>query len=152
MRPRGFTDELRAVLRVDGQPWGRLSLFRERGRASFDGGDIAFLHSLSTPMARRLRGCAQPVELPGTDLADSPGMLIFDADGALLSINDETRYLLAEMPPGPVMTTSGIDLPLPTHRPRYRARSGPGRELTTPSAQIPVIQMASAAGVPRSTG
>jgi hypothetical protein len=28
MRPRGFEDELRAVFRVGGRPWGQLSLFR----------------------------------------------------------------------------------------------------------------------------
>ncbi|NEW39333.1 helix-turn-helix transcriptional regulator [Nocardia cyriacigeorgica] len=114
MRPRGFIDELRAVLRVDGQSWGQLSLFRERGRAPFDGGDLALVHSLSTPMARRLRACAQPAGLPTTDLADSPGLLVFGADGGLLSINEQARDLLAEMPPGPITSTpSGIDLPLP---------------------------------------
>ena len=36
LRPNGFGDELRAVLRVDGRVWALCSLFRERGRPSFD--------------------------------------------------------------------------------------------------------------------
>ncbi|MFF2082230.1 response regulator transcription factor [Nocardia sp. NPDC058176] len=113
MRPRGFDDELRAVLRADGQGWGQVSLFRERGRPAFDDADIALLQALSAPMARRLRGFARPsTQAPvGTG---APGLLLFAADGALLSVNDEARDLLARMPPGPTTTTAaGLEIPLP---------------------------------------
>ncbi|WP_406229933.1 LuxR C-terminal-related transcriptional regulator [Nocardia sp. NBC_01009] len=114
MCPRGFEDELRAVLRVDRQPWGQLSLFRERGRKPFRAADIALVHTLSAPMARRLRSFAQPSTPAATHRGDAPGMLLFDATGALVSINDEARHLLAEMPPGPsAATAAGIELPLP---------------------------------------
>ncbi|MEV0292826.1 helix-turn-helix transcriptional regulator [Nocardia sp. NPDC050710] len=114
MCPRGFEDELRAVLRVDGQPWGQLSLFRERGRKPFRAMDIALINSLSAPMARRLRGFAQPSVPASAPRQGAPGMLLFDATGALVSINDEARQLLAEMPPGPsAVTAVGIELPLP---------------------------------------
>lgn len=114
MCPRGFEDELRAVLRVDGQPWGQLSLFRERGRKPFEAADIALVHTLSAPMARRLRGFARTAARPATDPAGAPGLLAFDASGGLISINDEARDLLAQMPPGPMTATAnGIELPLP---------------------------------------
>lgn len=114
MCPRGFEDELRAVFRVDGQPWGQLSLFRERGRKSFAARDIELVHALSGPMARRLRSFAQPSAQAPADLADAPGMLLFDRTGALVSINDEARQLIAQMPPGPSTATgAGIELPLP---------------------------------------
>ncbi|MFI9510158.1 response regulator transcription factor [Nocardia sp. NPDC052566] len=114
MCPRGFEDELRAVLRVDGQPWGQLSLFRERGRAPFRADEFALVRSLSAPMARRLRSFAQPQAQPPAAQASTPGMLVFDPAGALISLNDEARDLLAQMPPGPSAPTgSGIELPLP---------------------------------------
>lgn len=114
MCPRGFDDELRAVLRVDGQPWGQLSLFRERGRKPFQDTDIALMSGLSTPMARRLRSFAQPLAPAAAGRAEAPGMLLFDPHGGLVSINDEARHLLAQMPPGPATTTAqGIELPLP---------------------------------------
>ncbi|MEV6427389.1 helix-turn-helix transcriptional regulator [Nocardia sp. NPDC051463] len=114
MCPRGFEDELRAVLRIDGQPWGQLSLFRERGRKPFSARDIALVHTLSAPMARRLRTYAQPAPHSSPNLAIAPGMLLFDAAGGLISVNDEARDLLAQMPPGPSTPTSlGIELPLP---------------------------------------
>ncbi|WP_159843568.1 helix-turn-helix transcriptional regulator [Nocardia sp. CY41] len=113
MRPRGFDDELRAVFRVDGRPWGQLSLFRERGRAPFRAEEIAMVGSLSSPMAQRLRAYAQSAEPPRRS-SDTPGMLLFDRAGNLASINDEARRFLADMPPGPrAATPSGIDLPLP---------------------------------------
>ncbi|MBF6335163.1 helix-turn-helix transcriptional regulator [Nocardia abscessus] len=115
MCPRGFDDELRAVLRVDGQRWGHLSLFRERGRHPFRDEDIALVHAISVPMARRLRSFARPVAGAPRDLAATPGMLLFDTAGSLVSINDEARHLLAEMPVGPALPTEqGIALPLPT--------------------------------------
>lgn len=116
MQPRGFEDELRAVFRIDGQPWGQLSLFRERGRADFDAADIALVESLSTPMAQRLRFFAQPSAHPPIpeDISNAPGMLLFDADGNLVSLNEEARDLLAQMPSGPSTPTPlGIALPLP---------------------------------------
>ncbi|WP_378733396.1 response regulator transcription factor [Nocardia brasiliensis] len=115
MRPRGFEDELRAVFRVDGQPWGQLSLFRERGRSEFDATDIALVTALSAPLAQRLRSFVQPSTTPTPeDTARAPGMLLFDADGNLVSLNDEARHLLDQMPPGPSTSTPlGIELPLP---------------------------------------
>ncbi|WP_306362972.1 helix-turn-helix transcriptional regulator [Nocardia sp. CC227C] len=146
MRPRGFDDELRAVFRIDGRPWGQLSLFRERGRAEFAAADLALVESLSTPIAQRLRSFAQPAadqQPVPEDASDAPGMLLFDSEGALVSINDEARDLLARLPPGPATPTPlGIDLPLPVWilstagrarltgtSARIRIRSGSGRWL-----------------------
>ncbi|MET9211634.1 MULTISPECIES: helix-turn-helix transcriptional regulator [unclassified Nocardia] len=114
MRPRGFDDELRAVFRIGGQPWGQLSLFRERGRPPFRAEDIALVHAICAPMAQRLRAFARPCATPPSALAAAPGLLLFGPGGDLLSLNDEARALLAEMPPGPSTGTPlGIDLPLP---------------------------------------
>ncbi|MEV0763408.1 helix-turn-helix transcriptional regulator [Nocardia sp. NPDC050435] len=144
MRPRGFADELRAVFRVDGQSWGQLSLFRERGRADFDAADIAHVTALSAPLAHRLRSFARPSSAPmPRDTTAAPGMLLFDDAGNLVSLNDEARSLLAQMPPGPSTTTAlGLALPLPVWilstagrarltggSARIRIRTGTGRWL-----------------------
>ncbi|WP_454199986.1 LuxR C-terminal-related transcriptional regulator [Nocardia sp. Marseille-Q1738] len=113
MQPRGLDDELRAVFRVDGRPWGQLSLFRERGRTPFHADDIALVSCLSSPLAQRLRSYVQPTAQPRRSY-DTPGMLLFDTEGNLSSINDEARWFLADMPQGPCAPTPrGIDLPLP---------------------------------------
>ncbi|MCP2168860.1 helix-turn-helix transcriptional regulator [Goodfellowiella coeruleoviolacea] len=112
MRPRGFDDELRAVFRVSGRPWGLVSLFRERGRPPFDPQDIGLVTALSELLARRLRGYAQPPSAPVSTPGGGPGLLLFDAAGTLVSVNDDARRLLAEMPPGPaVQTPFGVALP-----------------------------------------
>lgn len=128
MRPRGFDDELRAVFRVDGRPWGQLSLFRERGRAQFCAADSAVAESLSDLLARRLRAYARTAAPPRRP-SDTPGMLIFDRAGNLRSINEEARRFLADTPPGPrAATPSGIDFPLPVwiRTTVFRARESRG--------------------------
>ncbi|WP_411082714.1 LuxR C-terminal-related transcriptional regulator [Streptomyces sp. cmx-18-6] len=93
MRPRGFRDELRAVLRVGGRPQGHISLFRAEGRAAFDDADTGLIASLVTPLGSRLRSFAEPSRAPweeppggavppgGTPAPDSPyerGSLPYD--------------------------------------------------------------------------
>ena len=82
LEPHGIGDELRAVLRVDGCPWGLLSLFREAGRPAFDTADSAFVASLSEPLADAVRDLTRPhiPSEPGAPQA-GPGLLIFDAEG-----------------------------------------------------------------------
>jgi DNA-binding CsgD family transcriptional regulator len=112
MRPRALEDELRAVMRVDGRPWGMLSLFRARGRHSFDNDDTALLGRLSGPLAHRLRSYAQPPSPSTAGSTTGPGLLVFDPDATLVSINTTARRLLAEMPAGAAVPTRfGIDVP-----------------------------------------
>jgi DNA-binding CsgD family transcriptional regulator len=110
MRPRGLGDELRAVLRADGQPWGTISLFRETRKPPFATADIAFVAALSQPLAERLRGFATPASAAPD--AAGPGLLIFDRAGVLVSANNEARHQLAAVPPGPSVPV-GLDLHLP---------------------------------------
>lgn len=112
MRPRGLDDELRAVLRVDGQQWGTLSLFRERGRRPFDADDAGLLGGLSRVLAQRLRTYAQPSSAPVVGTDGGPGLLVFDREDTLVSINEGARRLVAEMPSGAAVPTRfGVDLP-----------------------------------------
>ncbi|GGW48630.1 LuxR family transcriptional regulator [Streptomyces galilaeus] len=123
LAPRGVHDELRAVLRVDGRPHGYVSLFREKGRPEFSGGERRFLEELGTPIARRLRSYAK-YRTEDSGAMTGTGLLLFDAEGALVSANDDARRYLEEMPEGPAsLTALGIRVPLWVHGTAMRARA-----------------------------
>lgn len=133
---QGIDDELRAVLRVGGRPWGSVSLFRMRGAPAFGQDDVALLAELSGPLADRLRRFATPhgpggegttphgsgggsTTRHGTNGAgggggggSAPGLLLFDENGEATSINEEARTHLASLPDGP-STPSALGLSLP---------------------------------------
>jgi DNA-binding CsgD family transcriptional regulator len=99
LEPNGFDDELRAVLRVDGSPWAAVGLFRERGRSAFDERDTALLAGVSAPLAQAVRDHARPAAaVPGGPEDRGPGLMIFDGGGELVSINDDARAWLEELP------------------------------------------------------
>jgi DNA-binding CsgD family transcriptional regulator len=141
MRPAGFGDELRAVLRVDGGPWASIGLYRESGRPAFDAGDAELVASLSEPLAATVREHARPVAAPVAEPGErGPGLLVFAPSGELLSANDEALAWLEQLPPDSDRHDS-FNLPLPmvaagtlmraraTATARARLRSATGRWL-----------------------
>ncbi|MFI1251839.1 LuxR C-terminal-related transcriptional regulator [Streptomyces anulatus] len=124
MRPRGFHDELRAVLRVGGRPQGHISLFRAEGRAAFDAADTQLIASAVTPLAKQLRSFAEPSPQPLPDGPHGPGLLLFDANGALLSFNDDALAYLDTLPEGPaVPSPQGIQVPAWVQATAMKARA-----------------------------
>ncbi|MEU3053544.1 LuxR C-terminal-related transcriptional regulator [Streptomyces griseus] len=112
MRPRGFHDELRAVLRAGGRPQGHISLFRSEGRAAFDAAETRLIASVLPPLAKHLRSFAEPAPQPLPDAPHGPGLLLFDPNGALLSVNDDALTYLDTLPEGPaVPSPQGIRVP-----------------------------------------
>ncbi|MFC5828383.1 helix-turn-helix transcriptional regulator [Nonomuraea insulae] len=110
---QGVHDELRAVLRIGGRPWGSVSLFRMRGGPAFGAAEIALLADLSGPLADRLRRFATPYESAGEHDASAPGLLLFDEHGEATSINEEARRYLASLPDGPSKPSAlGLSLPI----------------------------------------
>ena len=101
-----FSDELRAVLRIGDSHWGNVSLLRAHGRSPFSERDVAIMASLSGPLALALRGCARvdPRTWPGSKVG--AGLLLFGPAGELVSINDEARHWLAQLP-----DTGGVGSP-----------------------------------------
>ncbi|MFG2334052.1 LuxR C-terminal-related transcriptional regulator [Streptomyces sp. NPDC048604] len=111
LRDQGVYDELRAVLRIDGRPWGLVSLFRTTD--AFRPDEIALLAGLSRPLAARLRGLARPPQSTPHTQAPAPGLILFDESGQATSINDEARHHLALLPEGPSSSSPlGVKLPV----------------------------------------
>ncbi|MFB9467120.1 LuxR C-terminal-related transcriptional regulator [Streptomyces cinereospinus] len=108
---QGVHDELRAVLRISDRPWGLVSLFRTT--EAFRPDEITLLAGLSRPLAARLRGFARPPRsVPRTD-SPAPGLILFDASGEAVSVNDEARQHLAALPDGPSFPSPlGLRLPI----------------------------------------
>lgn len=134
LRPRGFDDELRAVTRADGMPWGALALLRARGMPAFDAHDVELVASLSEPLADAVRAHFRRPAPPSADVAPrGRGLMLFAPDRRLLSADDEARALLEELEP----PRDDSGLPLPVAGALVRARAvdeerdhGPARVLT----------------------
>jgi DNA-binding CsgD family transcriptional regulator len=113
LRPLGYGDEMRAVLRIDGHPWGLLSLFRREGRLPFSIRETALVAGLSAPLAGALRAHARPAATAVGPLPDRPGVLVFDAGGDLQSADDQARAWLEELPRDRTLPSDlGVDVPL----------------------------------------
>ncbi|MDT0343465.1 helix-turn-helix transcriptional regulator [Streptomyces litchfieldiae] len=108
---QGVHDELRVVLRIGDRPWGLVSLFRTTN--AFRPDEVTLLADLSRPLAERLRELARPPEPgPRTD-SPAPGLILFDAAGEAMSINEEARHHLALLPRGPSFPSPlGVRLPI----------------------------------------
>jgi DNA-binding CsgD family transcriptional regulator len=98
LRPWGFADELRAMLRVDGHAWASLALMREEGRPAFGAREVELVARLSAPLAAAVRDHAQPPPRPPSGArAAGAGLLLFTADGQLRSVNDDALHWLEEL-------------------------------------------------------
>jgi DNA-binding CsgD family transcriptional regulator len=129
LRPLGFDDELRGVLRTRGAPWASVVLMREPGRPAFDAGEAELLASLSEPLAVAVRDHAQAPQVLGGETR-GPGLMLFSASGELLSVNDAARAWLEELawddetrPAYGGSTPFGVQLPLIVSSTLVRARA-----------------------------
>jgi DNA-binding CsgD family transcriptional regulator len=114
LQPLGFHDELRAVLRSGDTPWGTVTLWRRAGQPAFTSGEAELVAGLSERIGEQLRLRARPTG-PAAGLVrhDRPGMMLFDDAGELISVNEQARAWLAELPadPGP-SSDLGVVVPI----------------------------------------
>ena len=96
LRPQGYDDELRTVFRCSGSSWAIAALMREPGRRPFDEHDVALFGAISGIVAAAMRALATLVP-PPTRLVQAPGLLLFDGDGVLVSVNTEAARWLADI-------------------------------------------------------
>jgi len=112
VRPFGFDDELRAVLRVGDTPWAVLALYRRPGQRPFSAEETALVAGLSAPLGEALRRLALPASRRSLP-RDRPGMLLFDRDARLTAADDQARAWLDELPPDQLLPSDlGVRVPM----------------------------------------
>jgi DNA-binding CsgD family transcriptional regulator len=96
LAPFGYADELRAVFRAGRCPWGMASFFRA-GDDPFDDEEVALVADLAPAIGEAFRRAA--VRRPGqaTGAAFGPGLMLFDPDGCLESLNEQATAWLDEL-------------------------------------------------------
>lgn len=96
--PMGVTDELRAVLSVDGVGWGWLALFRFS--APFTARDTERMTELVPHLARAWRAALLSSHTGPASADTTPAIVILDATNAVTSMTPGGRELLGRLPPG----------------------------------------------------
>jgi DNA-binding CsgD family transcriptional regulator len=109
MAPQGYGDELRAVLRADRSAWGSISLYRAAGEPPFSPDEIAFVASLTRPLAEALRARLVAERRATGTQPHSPGVVLFDRSGTPLNANEAARAWFDELPDAGI----GVDVPSP---------------------------------------
>lgn len=113
VRPLGFADELRAVMRAGERPWAMVTLWRREGRPAFSAAEAELVAGLSVPLTGALQRCVR--EDHPADVAaggDRPGLLMFDEQDRLVSVNEHAAAWLDELPQQELVPTS-FGLPVP---------------------------------------
>jgi DNA-binding CsgD family transcriptional regulator/GAF domain-containing protein len=94
-QPLGLGDELRAVLRADGDCWGYLCMHRE-GPNGFSNEEAKFVERVAPHLAAGFRLATLMGETQ-VDHQASPGVLLLDEHGELVSVNTAGQHWLEEM-------------------------------------------------------
>jgi DNA-binding CsgD family transcriptional regulator len=99
LAPRGFHFDLRAVFAINGEHWGGVSLFRERGRPDFDKREATFIGRLVPHLAFGLQVAALRAQPPitGTSPRDGSGVLMLDDRGRIIQYTASAERWLREL-------------------------------------------------------
>jgi DNA-binding NarL/FixJ family response regulator len=97
LSPTGYGDELRGVFRRGDRTWGAVSLLRDRDREPFSSRDVALVARLAAELATELADLARTPPLSGTTVAGGSGTALFEASGALLSIDEQADRWLSDL-------------------------------------------------------
>lgn len=96
MRACALRHELRAVLCVDGECWGRLVLFRDNAGEDFDDADVALVKAIAPHAAAAIRRIAAET-VCATEMTAARGIVLIDSDGQCIGTNAEARHWLDEL-------------------------------------------------------
>ncbi len=96
LRPHGYADELRAVLRTGESTWGTVGLLREQGRDPFSAAEVTLMNKASGLIATALRTHVR-AHSPWLDADCAPGLIVFDATSRPVSANDSAVYWLRQL-------------------------------------------------------
>ncbi len=95
----GFTDELRTIARLDGRDWGAVAMMRDDPGSPFSVADLAFMSSLSRPLAAGLRSgvLARCAAVSSSTDAIGPAVVIVRGDDTIAQVNASATHWLAEL-------------------------------------------------------
>jgi DNA-binding CsgD family transcriptional regulator len=113
MGPLGLGDELRAALIANKRCWGVLCLHREDASHGFDVWEVDLIRRISPHVAEGLRravSISQATAIAAQPAA--PGIIVLDADLAVMSMSPEAQQWLAEIDdadwPGPTELPTAV--------------------------------------------
>jgi hypothetical protein len=101
VQPQGYDDELRVAFRSGDSTWAFAALYREKGRPPFTRHEVGLLAGISGVVGAAVR-TRVAMGAPAPALSSAPGLMVFDAAGALVSANSEATRWLADIYGGPV--------------------------------------------------
>ncbi len=98
MNPLGLGDELRAALIAKKRCWGVMCLHREDASHGFDAWEVDLVRRVSPHVAEGLRRAVSigPAVAVSSEPA-APGIILLDADLAVVSMNPQAQQWLAEI-------------------------------------------------------
>ena len=96
----GGDQELIVRLRVGGETWGALGLYREPGSPMFSQHETAFLLAASTHLAQGARRALLFGEACDSEWSDGPGLVVVGSDGELSSATETAQRWLDLLPGG----------------------------------------------------
>ena len=111
LRPQGYEDELRAVLRTGDSTWGLVGLMREKGRETFRADEVALMNKASAIIATALREYIRE-HSPWLGAARAPGLIVFDRQSAVVSANEDALYWMRQLLGPYTHGPSSADLPV----------------------------------------
>ena len=124
LAPHGVTAEIRAAFMRDRLCWGACGLYRDRGRPDFTATDARLVGSVGQLLADGYRRALLSAAAARGG-SDAPGVVVFDADGQLRSV-DPTAAALLDGLPGPPGEVS-MSVRAVAHRARLGGAEGPAR-------------------------
>ena len=148
--PLGLGDELRAVLRVQGETWGLLCLHQAAGR-SYTALEATWLRRLAPHLAAGMRLAVLNENAADIgNAAAAPGIVMLSADGSIVSASRRGHEWLEELTTGP---SGAASVPIAVQavaarlrsidtndevQPRLRLRTRAGRWAVLHASWIPV--------------
>lgn len=111
LAPRGLDDELRLLARGGGATWAVASLARASDAPAFSSDDLTFAAAAAEHLGEGLRRNLARTAL-GEPVRDRAGMVVVDAEGALVSATAEGHHRLAQLPNphGPEWLPPAVDV------------------------------------------
>jgi DNA-binding CsgD family transcriptional regulator len=97
----GCTDELRVIATIGNQLWGGMAMFRDDHSTPYSEGEVQFVSSLSTFLARGLRVglLSRLAAEQSVSATNGPAVLVFETDGQLREASVGAVHRLTDLVP-----------------------------------------------------